>query len=339
MRYGIIGCGRIYQNHVRAAQLVDGIELVGLADSDGASLAKAVEETGLPGFSDYHQLVDAGAEAVGLCLPHDAHAEVCIDLAQRGVHILSEKPLATTLEECDRMIAACESAGVQLGVVFQHRFNENSVLLRRLIDNGDLGDLVLGTAIFQYHKEPADAAYFEWRGSIRQAGGGVLANFGVHTIDLLLWLMGPARDAHGFIGTLTMGTEIEDTGVAAIRFESGALGTVAATLASSVDFESRLCVAGTKATAVLTDSSSLEVQRVDGRSATYRFDGLLADKAYPTKAPYGRGHIDVLKDFAEAVRDGRPPAADGRSARQTMAVITKIYRAAHDMELGTADTA
>jgi UDP-N-acetyl-2-amino-2-deoxyglucuronate dehydrogenase len=339
MRYGIIGCGRIYQNHVRAAQLVDGVEVVGLADADEGALAKAVEQTGLPGFSDYHQLIDAGAEAVALCLPHDAHAEVCIDLAQRGVHILSEKPLATTLDECDRMIEACDAAGVQLGVVFQHRFNENSRLLRALIDNGDLGDLVLGTAIFQYHKDPADAAYFEWRGSIRQAGGGVLANFGVHTVDLLLWLMGPAKAAHGFIKTLTMGTEIEDTGAAAIEFESGALGTLAATLASSVDFESRLCIAGTKATAVLTDSSSLELQRVDGRSATYRFDGLLADKAYPTKAPYGRGHIDVIRDFAESVRDGRPPAADGRSARRTQAVISKIYQGATAHDVQTMETA
>lgn len=338
MRYGIIGCGRIYQNHVRAAQLVDGIEVVGLADSDEETLAKAVDQTGLRGFSDYHQLVDAGAEAVALCLPHSAHAEVCIDLAKRGVHILSEKPLATTLDDCDRMIEACDAAKVQLGVVFQHRFNENSVILRRLIDDGDLGDLVLGTAIFQYHKAPADAAYFEWRGSIRQAGGGVLANFGVHTIDLLLWLMGPAKAAHGFIGTLSMGTEIEDTGVAAVQFESGALGTIAATLASAVDFESRLCISGTKATAVLTDSSALEVQRVDGRSATYRFDGLLDDKAYPTKAPYGRGHIDVLRDFAEAVRDGRPPASDGRSARQTQSVITKIYQQANDHGLQTART-
>jgi predicted dehydrogenase len=329
MKFGILGCGRIYQNHVNAARLVDGVELVGVADKDEKRLAQAVEKSGVAGYADHHELVDAGAEAIALCLPHSMHADVCVELAQRGVHVLSEKPLSTTLADADRMIAECDSAGVQLGVVFQHRFNENSVILRRLIDNGGLGELVLGTAIFQYHKAPADAAYFEWRGSMERAGGGVLANFGVHTLDLFLWMMGKVTAAQGLVGTLTMGTEIEDTGVASLRFENGALGTVAATLASSVEFESRLCIAGTKGTAVLTDSSRLDVQYIDGRGANHSFQSSDADPLYPTKPPYGRGHIDVLADFAAAVRDGRPPACDGRSARETQAVIAEIYQQAN----------
>ncbi|MFH5823528.1 Gfo/Idh/MocA family protein [Georgenia sp. AZ-5] len=336
MKLGIVGCGRIYRNHVQAARLVEGVELVGFADIDKEHLRAAVEQWGLPGFTDYQELVDAGAEAVSLCLPHSMHADVCVDLAQRGVHVLCEKPLATTLQDADRMIEACDAAGVQLGVVFQHRFNDNSVILRRLIEAGELGDLVLGTAIFQYHKAPSDAAYFAWRGSVQGAGGGTLANFGVHTIDLLLWLMGAVSDARGYVATLTMGTEVEDTGAAVLKFESGALGTIAATLASSVDFESRLCIAGTEATAWLTDSSRLEVRRIDGRRETHEFEGLLDDPAFPTKAPYGRGHIAVLADFAAAVREGRPPACDGRSARRTQAVIASIYE---QQRLGRAERA
>ncbi len=329
MRYGIIGCGRIYRNHAQAARLLEGVELVGVADVNEDAVTAASKEWGVPGYIDYRELVDAGVDAVGVCLPHHLHAEVCVDLAGRGVHVLCEKPMATTLEHADRMIEACDRHNVQLGVVFQHRFNENTQLLRQLINSGELGRRVLGTAIFQYHKAPEDSAYFGWRGSRDLAGGGTLANFGVHTVDVFCWLMGTVTEVRGHVATLTMGTEVEDTAVAALRFEDGALGTVAGTLSSPVEFESRICVAGTKASAVLTDSTRLEVQRADGRRDTHIYEGQFEDPNFQTKAPYGRGHIAVLADFARAVGEGRPPACDGRSARNTLAVVIAVYEQAH----------
>jgi predicted dehydrogenase len=329
MRYGIIGCGRIHRNHAQAARLVDGVELVGVADTDEGRRDAAVAEWGVPGYADYRQLVAGGVDAVAVCLPHALHADVCVDLANAGVHVLCEKPIANTLEEADRMIEACERNGVQLGVVFQHRFNENSLTLRDLIGSGTLGKLVVGTATFQYHKEPSDAAYFGWRGSYRDAGGGALGNFGVHTVDLFLWLMGAVRDVHGLVGTLTMGTEVEDTAVACVRFQHGALGTIASSIASAPEFESRIAVSGTRASAVLSDSRRLEVEHTDGRRDVYAYEGQFDAANFDTKPPYGRGHIGVLSDFAEAVRDRRPPKSDGVSARQTLAVISAVY----DLEL------
>lgn len=325
LRFGIVGCGRIFKNHINAAKFVRGVEIVALCDNDDLRLEKAMLETGLPGFHDYRDLAGFGIDAVVLCLPHDQHAQACVDLARLGIHVLSEKPISTTLQDSDRMIAACHDAGVQLGVVFQHRFNETSILLKRLISDGELGELILGTAIFQYHKSASDSAYLEWRGSIKSAGGGVLANFGVHTVDLFLWLMGDVTNAEGFMSTLTLGTEVEDTAVASIRFKSGALGTIAATLSSSVEFESRIAIAGTKASAILTDSTRLEVHRSDGRGEIHEYSGLLNDPQYPTKPPYGRGHIDVLRDFRKSIIEGSPPSCDGESARRTQRVILDIY--------------
>lgn len=325
MRYGIIGCGRIHRNHAQAARRLDGVELVGVVDFDEPRVQAAAKEWGVPGYTDYHDLVAAGVDAAAICLPHDLHADVCVDLAEAGIHVLCEKPIATTLEDATRMIEACDAAGVRLGVVFQHRFNENSILLRRLIDSGALGTIVMGTAVFQYHKSPADAAYFGWRGNYPQAGGGTLGNFGVHTVDLFLWLMGGVTATRGFVDTLLMGTEVEDTGAVALRFKSGALGTIAATIASAVSFESRIVVAGSNATATLTDSTRLEVEYLDGRRHTHAFQGDFDDPSFESKPPYGRGHIGLLHDFAAAIREGRPPASDGRSARETQAVITSVY--------------
>ena len=325
VRFGIVGCGRIFRNHINAAKFIDGLEIVAISDLDDARLQKAMAETSLPGFRNYQDLVGFGIDAVILCLPHDQHAPVCIDMAKMGIHVLCEKPISTTLEDSDKMIKACKEAGVRLGVVFQHRHNENSKILKNLIDNGDLGQLILGTAIFQYHKSPSDAAYLEWRGSIKSAGGGVFANFGVHTLDLFFWLMGEVVQANGSVSTLTMETEVEDTGVATIQFKSGALGTVAATLSSSVEFESRITISGTKASAILTDSSRLEIQRNDGRIEVHEFNGGFNDPQYPTKPPYGRGHIDVLRDFLRSIKTNIPPSCDGESARKTQQVILEIY--------------
>lgn len=325
VKFGIVGCGRIYKNHINAAKFVQGVEIVAICDSDEFKLGQAMIETGLPGFRDFRDLVGFGIDAVILCLPHDQHAQVCIEMASLGIHVLSEKPISTTLEDSDRMIAACDASGVNLGVVFQHRYNDNSILLKRLITDGDIGDLILGTAIFQYHKSASDSAYLEWRGTKKSAGGGVLANFGVHTVDLFFWLMGEVENTEGYISTLTLGTEVEDTAVASIQFKSGALGTIAATLSSSVEFESRITIAGTKASAILTDSTRLEVQRNDGRSEVHEFKGLLNDPQYPTKPPYGRGHIDVLKDFRLSILEGSSPSCNGQSARQTQRAILEIY--------------
>ena len=331
LRYGIIGCGKIQRNHAQAARAVDGLELVGVSDVDDAKLQAAASEWSVPGYSDFRELLAAGVDAVGICLPHHLHAPVCAEVAAAGVHVLCEKPLATSLEECDEIIATCESAGVQLGVVFQHRFNENSQLLRRLLDSGELGRPILGTALFQYYKSPTDTAYFQgsgWRGTWEREGGGVLNTHAVHAVDLVCWLLGTVVDSRGEIATLTHDTEVEDTGVALLRFESGALATVAASMSVGAKFESRISISGTKGVATLTDSRRLDVEYLSGTRETHVFDVNLEDEAFQTNLAYGRGHIGQLTDFAEAIHDGRPPEGDGRAARELLALIKNIYATA-----------
>jgi predicted dehydrogenase len=331
LRYGIIGCGKIQRNHAQAARIVDGIELVGVSDLDEAKLEAAASEWSVPGYRDFRDMLAAGVDAVGICLPHHLHAPVCAEVAAAGVHVLCEKPLATSLEECDDIIDACERAGVQLGVVYQHRFNENSQLLRRLLDAGKLGRPILGTALFQYFKSPTDTAYFQgsgWRGTWKREGGGVLNTHAVHAVDLVCWLLGTVVDSRGEIATLTHDTEVEDPGVALLRFESGALATVAASMSVGAKFESRISVSGTKGVATLTDSRRLDVEYLSGARETHLFDEQLEDAEFKTNLAYGRGHIGQLADFAEAIRAGRAPEGDGRSARALLAVIKNIYATA-----------
>jgi UDP-N-acetyl-2-amino-2-deoxyglucuronate dehydrogenase len=334
LRLGIIGCGRIHRNHAQAARAVEGVELAGVSDVDAAKLKASTDEWGVPGFSDYHEMLGS-VDAVSVCLPHHLHAPVCAELAQAGIHVLCEKPLATSLEESDEIIAAFERHGVQLGVVYQHRFNDNVQHLRRLLEDGRLGRPILGTALFQYYKSPEDTAYFAgsgWRGTWEREGGGVLNTHAVHAIDLVCWLLGEVVDTKGLIATLTHSTEVEDTGAAVLRFESGALATIAASMSVGVKFDNRITISGTKGSATLTDSRRLDVEFLDGSRETHVFDAALDAADFQTNLAYGRGHIAQLKDFAEAIRAGRRPLCDGHDARRLLDVIKRIYAEARALE-------
>jgi UDP-N-acetyl-2-amino-2-deoxyglucuronate dehydrogenase len=328
IRYGIVGCGRIHRNHAQAVRVLAGAELVGVCDLHQETRDAASAEWGVPGYEDYNDMLAAGVDAVSVCLPHHLHAPVCAELADAGVHVLCEKPLATSLEDCDLIIDACERNDVRLGVVYQHRFNDNSQALRRLLDSGRLGRPIVGTALFQYYKSPTDTAYFEgsgWRGSWERDGGGVLNSHAVHAIDLICWLLGNVEEAHGVIATLTHDVEVEDTGVALLRFESGALATITASMSVGVGFESRITVSGTEGVAVLTDSRRLDVEYLNGGHASYAFDEPLAADSFRTNLAYGRGHLAQLADFVEAIREHRAPLCDGHAGRRVLAVIKAIY--------------
>jgi UDP-N-acetyl-2-amino-2-deoxyglucuronate dehydrogenase len=331
VRYGIVGCGRVHRNHAQAVRALDGVELVGIADLAEEPREAAAAEWGVPGYADYRDLIAAGVDAVSVCLPHHLHAPVCADLANQGVHILCEKPLATSLEDCDLIIDAAKRNGVRLGVVYQHRFNANSQLLRKLLDSGQLGKPILGTALFQYHKSPDDTAYFAgsgWRGTWEREGGGVLNTHAIHAIDLVCWLLGSVCDARGEIATLTHKVEVEDTGVALLRFDNGALATVAASMSVGVGFESRVTMSGTRGVAVLSESRRLDVQYLDGSTEAHVFDQRLDAEEFRTNIAYGRGHIAQIDDFVTAIREGRAPLCSGEDGRAVVEVVRRIYETA-----------
>jgi UDP-N-acetyl-2-amino-2-deoxyglucuronate dehydrogenase len=196
---------------------------------------------------------------------------------------------------------------------------------------GRLGQPVLGTALFQYYKSPDDTSYFAgsgWRGSWEREGGGVLNTHAVHAVDLVCWLLGSVEFAQGAIATLTHNVEVEDTGVALLRFESGALATVAASMSVGVGFESRVTVSGTKGVAVLTDSRRLDVEYLGGATESHVFDEPLDGEGFRTNLAYGRGHIAQLEDFVSAIREGRAPLCDGHDGRRVLEVVKSIYATA-----------
>ncbi|MFP4058046.1 MAG: Gfo/Idh/MocA family protein [Candidatus Brocadiia bacterium] len=331
LRYAVVGCGRIAPLHLEAIGGHPRARLAATCDIVGERARRAAQRFGAPVHTtSYEELFASSAvDAVSLALPHHLHGEAIVAAAEAGLHVFCEKPIAIGPEEADRAIAACRRAGVQLGVCYQNRYNQASQLLRGAVDAGRFGTLLQAAITFQNRKEPGYYTRDEWRGRWATEGGGVLTTQGIHTLDLMLWLMGPARQAAGRIATLVHEVEVEDTAAATIEFASGALGVITATTGSHTSWSQRLELSGTKGKAVLHNNRLVEWEFADG--APDRQEALAVDE--PAGAPdergrYGPGHRRILAHFVDCVLDGRPFPLDGGEGRKISELLWVIYESA-----------
>ena len=280
--------------------------------------------------TDYHEVFRSGTlDAVSLCLPHHLHAEAIVAAAEAGIHVFCEKPIATTPADADRAIAACERAGVRLGICYQNRYNLASHALRRAVDAGRFGRLLQAAITFQNRKTPDYYAPGDWHGHWATEGGGALTTQAIHTMDIMLWLMGPAASVQARMATLVHDIEVEDTAAIAIEFASGALGTVAATTAAHTFWSQRLEIAGTEGKAVLLNNRIVEWDFIVGapdREAVLAIDDLRDTP--DERGRYGPGHERILRDFVDCLLAGRPFPLDGREGRKVSDLLWAIYDSA-----------
>jgi predicted dehydrogenase len=334
-RIGIIGCGRIAANHVTALRGIDGVEVAAVADVDVDRARAFAHRYAVAGaYGDAEALFAAGLHAVTVCTPHPAHVDGVLAAAQHGVHVLCEKPIAVSLADADRMIAATARAGVTFGVLFQRRFWTPAARIRRALDDGRLGAPVAGGVVVRLRR---DAAYYadEWRGRWDTEGGGVLMTQAIHHVDLLQWFMGPAVRVTGRIATLAHGAfiEVEDTAGAIVEFASGAVATIQAGSTFDPGLGAQVWVSDARGrTASLmefpegvgrTDVWTLpgEEEYAPVYTAGVDFDLPLAE-IHAHLEPY---HAIQIADFVDAVRAGREPAVTGREAVKSLEIVQAVY--------------
>jgi UDP-N-acetyl-2-amino-2-deoxyglucuronate dehydrogenase len=266
---------------------------------------------------------------VAIGSPSGLHGEHGIAAARHGLHVLVEKPLEITAARSDALIAEAARAAVTLGVIFQDRLKPDVVRLKALIDAGDLGAPILGTARVKWHR--ADAYYrgSRWRGTKALDGGGALINQAIHTVDLLLWCFGPVRRVFGRTATSLHAIEAEDTAVAVLEFTNGALATVEATTAAFPGYARRLELTGSEGTVILDGDRLVRVD-LRGRELEPCADEAPAATvaaASPVVAD-ASAHQRVFEDFIRALSNGTSPACDGVGGRVSVAVIEAIYQSA-----------
>jgi UDP-N-acetyl-2-amino-2-deoxyglucuronate dehydrogenase len=335
VRVGVIGCGRIARSHLAALRGIAGVEVVAVVDVDIGRARTFAATHGVPhAYQDADQMLASGVDAVTVCTPHGAHEEGVLAAARHRTHVLCEKPVALTVAQAHRMVAAAASAGVRFGVLFQRRFWPAAAQIRQAIDGGRLGTPICGGVVVRLNR---DADYYAepWRGRLATEGGGVLMTQAIHHIDLLQWFMGPARRVTGRCATLVHRDliEVEDTAAAVVEFASGALATIQAGTTFQPGLGAQVWVsdAGGRTAGVMefpegvgfTDLSTVPGEETSqtGRLRAGAPDLPLAD-IHDHLAPY---HARQIEDFLDALTHDREPAVTGREAVRSLQIIEAIY--------------
>jgi predicted dehydrogenase len=332
MRIGLVGCGNISDTHARAARSIPGVEIVALF---GRTEEKAEHIAALHGgtvYTDFDAFLrHAPMDVVAIGSPSGLHAEQAAAAARAGFHVLVEKPLDVSTERIDRLIAAADRAGVQIGVFFQDRLKPDVRVLSGLISSGALGRPILATGQVKWYRPPDYYAGSRWRGTWAGDGGGALMNQGIHTADLLLAVLGPVRRVSAATATGLHDIEVEDTAVAVLQFANGAVGTLEATTTGYPGFPRRVEVTGTEGTAVLVQDRLISVDLRNARAIEgwepSAEDAANQSASSPTVAD-PIPHRRIFEDFFDAVASGRRPCCDGREGRRSVALVEAIYRAA-----------
>ena len=286
----------------------------------------------------------AGVEMVIICTPHPAHRDAAVIAAQAGAHVLVEKPLASSLQDCDDMLAAAKKASVKLGTVCQRRFYSPVQRVRRAIDEGKIGRPALGTVLMLGWRDQNYYASDPWRGQWRAEGGGVLVNQAPHQLDLLQWFMGPIAELFGVWSNLNHPyIEVEDTAVAIVRFQSGALGNIVVSNSQKPGIYGKVHVHGQNGASVgvqtdggamfIAGMSSIQEPPVNDVWTVPGEESMLEQwKKDDSDSFNGLGnamdhyHYLQISDFLRAIIDDREPLVTGEDGRRTVEIFTAIYR-------------
>lgn len=330
VRVGILGGGGISETHARAAREIPGVEITAVYGQNTDRAARLAEQHGAEAYRDLDKFFRRGGmDVVLIGSPSGVHAEQGIQAAKHGLHVLVEKPLDVNTERCDRLIQACESAGVKLGVFFQGRTAPEIAWLKRQVDGGALGEVFLATGQVKWYRPPEYYAGSRWRGTWALDGGGALMNQGIHTLDLLLWFLGDVERVSARTRTALHPIEVEDTVVALLEFESGAVATLEASTAAYPGFPRRIELSGSRGTVVVehdrvvsADLQEAPAEPLPGEAAD---SNASASSAVVSDV---RGHRKVLEDFLSAIKTGARPMCDGREGRRSVAVVEAIYESA-----------
>ena len=328
LRWGIIGCGAIGPKHARFLERMPKVSVVAAADNDPEALERMCTRFGLKGYLDFQAMIlHEHLDVVSVCTPSGLHHDMAIWALQHGCHVLVEKPMAINVPACDAMITAQRETGKILSVVHQHRYDAASIQAKELMKSNALGTVSLGDAQVKWYRS---THYYQrnggWRGTWAMDGGGVLMNQAIHAIDLLTWLMGPVASVRAYSDHRFHAIEAEDSAVAAIKFQSGALGVVEGTTVAYPGVTTRLEIVGSRGSLRIEDDA---------------LDYLYTAQPSDNMGDYGKrqpslpalslplvGFAAQLQDLVDSIVQQRPPEVTAEEARQPVKVIRAIYLAA-----------
>lgn len=324
--FGIIGTGNIAKFHANCIEKISNAQLLGVLSKSENRAQQLADHFHCPVFWEMDQLLAvAGIEVICICNESGLHGATIEQVAKAGKNILCEKPLEITVQKIDQITEVVNHSGVKLGCVFQNRENPEYQKLKGYVREGVLGKLLLCQTGINWYRPPG---YYEnsWRGTHVMDGGAAFINQGIHTIDLMLDLMGDLSEVSGFIDTLHHAIEGEDVGVAALKFKSGALGTLSCGTAlfpgepeyiTLYGSSGNVCFRGGKIVSSSIDSIHRELNAFQNETGTGASDPMAISDQF---------HIEVIKDMIDAVTHDKAPMVNTNEAKKSVALINAIYQ-------------
>ena len=345
---GIIGTGKVAHLHAAALAKNPNSNFTAVLGRTPERTQAFADQYGVKAYTDLEAYIaDSGVQASTICTPHPAHVDSAVAAAEAGMHLCIEKPLASSLEHCDAMLAAAEKGNAKIGMVCQRRYYEPVVRVKEAVESGKVGKPILGMVTMLGWR---DQDYYDsdpWRGSWSEEGGGVLVNQAVHQLDLLLYYMGKVDELVGMWDNLNHpGIEVEDTAVASLRFKNGAMGHILVSNSFNPALFGKVSVLGSTGAkvgvqtdggqmfipgmAAITEPPLNDYWTVPGEEHlleqfraedTERFESINPEEHY---------HQLQIDDFIEAVIEDREPSTTGLEGRNAVELFTAIYRSGRD---------
>ena len=348
LRTAIVGCGKVGHLHAKALSRLSESVFVAVCDTNLQRAQQFAAEYKVKAYQDVEDMIaSSGVESLTVCTPHPLHAEPAILAANAGVHVLIEKPLASSLQDCDAILNAAKRSGVKIGTTCQRRFYTPCQRIKRATEAGKLGRPILGSVAMYGWR---DQAYYKsdgWRGSWKAEGGGVLVNQAPHQLDLLQWYMGPIDELFGYWDNLNHPyIEVEDTAIAVLRFKNGALGNIVVSNSQNPALYGRVYVHGSNGASVgvqtdggamfiagmssITDPPINDLWTVPGEQELLKKWQKEDSDFFLSINPMEYYHQLQISEFLKAVIKSHDPLITGEEGRKTVEIFTALYRSQQD---------
>lgn len=348
LKTGIIGCGKVGDFHAKAYANLPGSQFVAVCDADRQRAEAFAARYGVNAYTDVTAMCQAeGLDVVSVCTPHPLHANPAVAAANCGCNVLVEKPLASSLADCDAIIEAEQRNHVTVGTMVQRRFYRPCMRIHKAIQDGKLGTPVLGMVTMLGWRDEAYYNSDPWRGTWDGEGGGVLVNQAPHQLDLLLWYMGEVDEVYGVWKNLNHPyIEVEDTAVAVVKFKNGGVGNIVVSNSQNPALYGKVHIFGSNGAAagVQTDGGAMfiagmssiteppvnDLWTVEGESQLLEGWKAGDSEFFNSVDSMYYYHNQQIADFLNAIQTGTRPLVDAKEGRRTVELFTAIYRSTKD---------
>jgi len=334
--FGIIGTGDIAAVHARAISSIMNAHLAGVTDLVRDKALAFGKQFNCEIFDSVSALVNSPEiEIICICTPSGTHLEPAMEAINAGKHCIIEKPLEVTMRRCEGIINAARKKNVMVAGIFPMRFLDINMEIRKAVETGRFGKMVLGDVYVKWFRSQSYYDQVKWRGDLKISGGGAIMNQAIHSVDLLRWMMGDVTEVSAFSATIGHnGLGVEDTAIANLRFENGALGVIEASTAVFPGSYKRMEILGTGGSVVIEEEKIIKWEFIDETERDHEIrihfsgDNNKGGGVSDPKAINDTGHIRQISDMVEAIEAGRPLMIDGEEASKAVEIIEAIYESA-----------